>query len=584
MQRRAHSGPPGPSLLTDVLRLRAREQAAQRAYVFLDKRGREVEHLTYGELERSARALAAVLVAGGARGERVVLLYPPGLAFVAAFFGCLYAGAVAVPAAAPAAGRGMTRLRAIVEDARPRAVLGPGSTLKSAAEQLATVPGAAGLQWLASDAVDPKAGDDYLLPALGGEAIALIQYTSGSTSTPKGVVVRHRNLCHNLDAIDAIQRNDARSVGCCWLPSFHDMGLIEGVLQPLLRGYPTYLLSPLSFLQRPLLWLQTITRYRVTNSGGPDFAFDLCARKVTAAERQELDLDSWRMAYNGSEPIRRETLERFCEAFGPCGFRRRTFYPVYGLAEATLMVSGGDPADEPRWWEADPTALARHRLAPAQETGRTVVGCGPVRFGIEVAIVDPATRRRCAPDAVGEIWVRGPSVTAGYWNRPAATRETFEARLAADEASGPWLRTGDLGFFADGELFVAGRLKELIIVGGRNHYPQDIERTVEMALPALPPGAAAAFGVEVEDVERVVVLIEGRALARSKPGSEDAVQALVETVRRAVAAEHALQVYDVVLLGRDRLPKTSSGKLQRHRCRQRYLDGDFGDRRDFRAA
>ncbi|HEX5760111.1 MAG TPA: amino acid adenylation domain-containing protein, partial [Thermoanaerobaculia bacterium] len=390
---------------------------------------------------------------------------------------------------------------------------------------------------------------------------------------PKGVVVTHGNLLDNEEAIRVAFAQSEASLVVGWLPLYHDMGLIGNVLQPLYAGARAVLMAPLSFLQRPALWLETISRYRATTSGGPNFAYDLCVRKVGEAEKAALDLTSWSLAFNGSEPVRAETLERFAAAFARCGFRRQAFFPCYGLAEATLFVTGGSPAEPPVVREVDAAALERHRVVdapPGAPGSRSLVGCGRAAPAQAVRLIDPESRLPCPPAWVGEIWVAGPSVAAGYWRRPAETESTFGA-LPAGVAGGegPFLRTGDLGFLSAGELFVTGRIKDLIILRGRNHYPQDLERTAEASHPALRPGCAAAFAVDRDGEGRLVLLVEAERSSAAQ------VAAAAEAARRAVAEEHEVAVEEVVLLRRGTILKTTSGKIRRGACRAAYLAGEL---------
>ena len=545
------------STLVELLLERAGRQPGGLAHEFVDDSG--IRQFSYAELDAKARAIAARLQQSGACGERVVLLYPPGLDYVAAFFGCLYAGAVAVPAYPPnpmQLERSLPRLQAIVRDARPLLALTDGLTQDLAGELLAGIPETARLQWLATDReLGCVAADwDQELPAAAD--IALLQYTSGSTGTPKGVLLSHANLLHNSGLIHGFFGHSADSRGVIWLPPYHDMGLIGGIIQPVFAGFPVTLMSPIDFLRQPLRWLQEISRTRATTSGGPNFAFDLCVRKSTPEQRAELDLSSWRVAFNGAEPIRSDTMERFAEAFAPSGFDPAAFHPCYGLAEATLIVSGA--------------GSTRGVARPAAGAGADLVGSGTGAPDQRLLVVHKESRQECAPGAEGEIWVAGPSVAQGYWERPEETEAVFGARLA-DSAEGPFLRTGDLGFVADsGELVVTGRLKDLIVVRGRNHYPQDIERTVEGAHPALRPGCGAAFAVDRDGSEQLVVVHE--LDSRSVVTEADRIP---EAIRLAVAAESGLRVSDVVLLRSGTIPKTSSGKVQRHLCRQQYLDREL---------
>ncbi|MES1244335.1 MAG: amino acid adenylation domain-containing protein, partial [Acidobacteriota bacterium] len=493
--------------------------------------------------------------------------YPPGLDFVAAFFGCLYAGAVAVPAYPPRSARGQPRLRSIAADCGASAVL-TTSTVASRESLVERVPELSGARWLATDDLDESTGS-WQEPHLTGTDPAFLQYTSGSTAEPKGVVVTHGNLVHNEEVIRRSFGQSESSVVVGWLPLYHDMGLIGNVLQPLWCGGEAILMSPLAFLQRPRRWLEAISRYRATTSGGPNFSYDLCLRKIKEADRQGLDLSSWRVAFSGAEPVRSATMERFAEAFAPYGFRREAFYPCYGLAEATLFVTGGDPGEPFHARPLDPEALAENRVSVDPE-GRELVSCGrPAADPAQrLLIVDPsdlAMGAVCPPDRIGEVWISGPGVAAGYWNRPEETARSFGARLA--DGDGPFLRTGDLGFVMDGELFVAGRLKDLIILRGRNLYPQDVELTAERSHPALRPGCGAAFGVERDGEERLVVVQEVE--------SAEGLEAMAGAIRQAVAEEHEAAVDDVVLVRRNTVPKTSSGKIQRRACRALYLSGSL---------
>lgn len=521
--------------------------------------------LPLADLDRQARAIAAHLQELGAAGERVLLLYPPGLDYLAAFYGCLYAGAVAVPAYPPdpfRLERSLPRLQAIVADAKPKAALATEAVLALARPLGAQHPDLAAFRWVATDRIPTTSAAAWREPALSGDTLAFLQYTSGSTSAPRGVMLTHANLLHNSALIHRYFEHSPETQCVIWLPPYHDMGLIGGILQPLFGDFAVTLLSPMAFLQRPIRWLKTITRKRGTVSGGPNFAYDLCARKVTEAEKATLDLSSWKLAFNGAEPVRADTIDRFCAAFAPCGFTREAFYPCYGLAEGTLIVTGGAKAEPPLVARVDAAALEADRVVPAAD-GRPLVASGRTAPEQQVAIVDPATLTRCPPGRVGEIWVAGGSVAQGYWNRAEDSARVFGAVLGAE---GPFLRTGDLGFLGDsGQLFVTGRIKDLLIVDGRNHYPHDLELTVEGCHAALRPGCCAAFSVDGAAAERLVVVAE---VQRGPTATGDEI---AQAVRQAVAREHDVKVHDVVLIQSGSIPKTSSGKLQRHACRNEYL-------------
>jgi amino acid adenylation domain-containing protein len=574
-----NGNPAGPATLVDLLRSRAEAQGDRRAYTFLGETGERAEStvLTWAGLDERARAIAAAIQERGLAGERALLLYPPGIEFVAAFFGCLYAGVVAVPSYPPRPNRDQPRLRAIARDARPRVALADSAIASRADLLTERIPELAGAAWIATDALEAGLATSWRNPGVSPETVAFLQYTSGSTATPKGVIVSHGNLLHNEEMIRRAFGQSESSVIVGWLPLYHDMGLIGNVLQPLYLGAPCYLMSPVAFLQQPLRWLEAISLYRATTSGGPNFAYELCVRRTTPEQRAGLDLSSWTAAFNGAEPVRAETLERFAEAFAPAGFRREAFYPCYGLAEATLFVSGGEPGAPPVVREVDAAALERHRAEPAGEGAppaarRSLVGCGHGWMNQRVVVADPETGEVLQAGKVGEVWVAGPSVAQGYWGRDEETERTFRARLAGT-GEGPFLRTGDLGFYdATGTLFLTGRIKDLIILRGRNLYPQDVERTAEVSHPALRPGNSAAFAADVDGEERLVVVHE---VERGWKGTPEAVEEVAEAVRRAVAEEHEAAVHQVVLLRPGSLPKTSSGKVQRHAARAAWQAGEL---------
>lgn len=567
--------------LVSVLRHRASQQETSRAYTFLTDGENESAILTYEQLDRRGRAIAIALADRGIRpGDRAILLYPPGLDFITAFFGAIYAGVIAVPCYSPhrlQLARSLPRLTAIVASADPSVVLCTAEVTELSAE-LAHVSVLDAVPWIATDTLGDNAIDTWKEPDVDPSTVAFLQYTSGSTAAPRGVMVTHGNLLHNLSVINHVEENDSESVSLSWLPVIHDMGLIEGVLEPAYAGYPAYLMSPATFLQRPVRWLRAITKYRATNSGGPNFAYDLCVRKVNAEQRSALDLSSWRVAYNGAEPIRSETLNAFYRTFRDCGFRWKSFYPVYGLAESTLAVTSGRRSYEPVFLEADASALCDGRIeeaAAAEQEFRparrlSLVSSGPPTFGARVLIVNPDTCRRCAPREIGEIWLSSPSVTKGYWRREEETAQTFGARLD-DDGSGPYLRTGDLGVLIDGELFVAGRLKDLLIVRGFKHYPQDLEITVERQHPAIRPGCVAVFALEAHD-EHIAVAAE------LDPRRLDVVQGnLIGSICQAVAEVHGIQLHTVALLKPGALPKTTSGKIRHRACAQALSDGQLAE-------
>ena len=562
----------------EVLRWRAEHQPERTAHIFLPDAGGEDLKQTYAQLDARARAIAAALLARGQPGDRAVLLYPPGLDFIEAFFGCLYAGIVAVPAYPPRNKGHLPRLRALVADAGAVLALTNAKTLAGIRTQTEGLPEWAGLSWLATDdaaSVPPAVAD----PAYAGpapESLAFLQYTSGSTGAPKGVMVTHANIVYNTHYIQESFRLHPASVSVSWLPAFHDMGLIDGVLGPVYTGHLGVIMSPVSFIQRPARWLEAITRFRGTHGGGPNFGYDLCIEKLTPEAKATLDLSSWESAYNGAEPVRAATLRAFSAAFASCGFRATGHYPCFGMAETTLMVTGCDITRETVIRSVDRTALeaGRFEVAPAGAPASTtfdLVSSGRAILETRVAIVDPETSVRTAPGVIGEVWVAGPTLCAGYWQRPDVTEATFRAKLAGDDVT-PWLRTGDLGYLdADGELFICGRTKDLIIIRGRNHYPQDIEATTAAAHASLKSGGGAAFSIEVDGHEQLVVIQE---LARTAMRTAN-VDELGAAIARAILEAHEVQVHAVVLIKTGTVPKTSSGKIQRQTARRQYLGGEL---------
>lgn len=557
----------------EVLRQRASEQPNQRAYTYLVDGETDEVALSFAEVDRDARAFAVALRDLGLSGERALLLFPPGLEFVTAFFGCLYAGVVAVPAYPPMQARHIGRVQSILRDSTPRAVLTTSMVKQIVLPMFEGDAAHADLAWIAVDQVDRGLGDRWREPEVTGDSLTFLQYTSGSTGFPKGVMVTHENLLHNEALIRLGTGTDSRSTFVGWLPLYHDMGLIGNLLHPLYVGSSCVLMSPLAFLERPLRWLHAISRYRAHTSGGPNFAYDLCARKVTPAELATLDLSSWKVAVNAAEPVRLESMERFARVFAPCGFRRESFYPCYGLAEGTLFVTGGDRDGRFATFSARAPMLERGLVAPGEgDDARTLVSCGIARLDQEVVVVHPESREICAPAEIGEIWTKSRSVAQGYWNRPEQTKETFGAfvsEVGSGAPRGPFLRTGDLGFIRDGELFVTGRLKDLIIVRGRNYYPQDLELTAETCHAQVRRGCCAAFSVDLDGEESLVVAIEVSVPAVANEVSS--------AVRRAVAEQHELHVHTVVLLAARSIPKTSSGKIQRHACREGFLARELAE-------
>ncbi len=560
-----------PSLVR-LLALRAAEHPDRIAFRFLEDGEQETARLTYGDLEIRARAVAARLQRSVRPGERALFMYPPCLDFVVAFFGCLMAGVVPVPVYPPRQNRSFERLAAVVRDASATRLMATEQVFSLSAAGFERLPGGRSLEWLVSDTVDPAEADAFVPAPIARDDLAFLQYTSGSTGDPKGVVVSHGNLLVNLGMIHELLQCPEEAVTVSWLPQFHDMGLIGMTLYPLAYGGSSVQMPPAAFLQRPVRWLSAISTYRGRLTTAPNFAYELCSHKVKEVELAGLDLSCWELALNGAEPIRRDTLLRFAGRFATAGFSPEALLPCYGMAETTLIVTGKPPG---RRFVALPLRrdeLERHRAVIVDEDDldvTTVVSSGR-RIGDEqLLIVDPATLQECPPLGVGEIWVRGAHVAHGYWNRPEATEETFGAACAAAPGQ-RFLRTGDLGFTHDGEVYVTGRLKDLVIVGGRNLYPQDIEYTVERASPAVRKGGVAAFAVDIDDLEQLAIVAE---LERTSLQGDH--QRTVDAIVRDVAASHEVGVGMVVLIKPGAVPKTSSGKIQRRAAQRDLLAGRF---------
>jgi acyl-CoA synthetase (AMP-forming)/AMP-acid ligase II len=572
----------------DLLQARAAEQPSQTAFTWLGNTVDQDVSISYAELDFRARAVAAVLQREGPAGERALLVFLPGLDFLGALFGCFYAGWIAVPAyPPPPRTQPADRIRSVARDAQPLVALTSAALLQPLRTRLSDDPDLGQLHWRAIDG-DPRPEPNPWRPAavpshpdpnpwrpsattypkrnavspsgpvMSASDVAVLQYTSGSTAAPRGVMLTHANLLHNAAQIERrfdVQRTPA-SQGVIWLPPYHDMGLIGGILEGVYAGFPIALMAPVAFLQRPRRWLEAITRTRATISGGPNFAYDLCVDRIPPADRAGLDLSSWTVAFNGSEPVRASTLRRFSEAFGPCGFHEAAFYPCYGLAEATLMVAGGRAAEPP--------------VVMKLEDDRRIVGCGRAIDDQRLLIVDPTTRSPSANGLPGEVWVTGPSVAAGYWRQPDLTQTVFQA-LPSPPTDTAYLRTGDLGFLdAEGELFITGRIKAVLIVGGRKIQAEDIEATLASGRPDIRPGGVVALSTDSGGQEQLVVVCE---TPKQLPVTE--LPGLVRSIRTQIAEAHQLPVSAVLLTRPGGIPRTSSGKVRRSACREAVLDGSL---------
>ncbi|MFM0043252.1 fatty acyl-AMP ligase [Paraburkholderia sediminicola] len=565
--------PPDPyrsASLVEVVRNYADTAPGAMPFTFIDYAGARPEDLamTYQQLDQRARRIAALLQTSGKPGDRVLLLYPAGLDYLCALFGCLYAGMVGVPAYPPLNPRLRDRLAAVAEDCGASAALTTGAVLELVGDR-AGPPGR--LRWLVTDAALGHLEDAWRDPGVTRDRVAILQYTSGSTGTPKGVIVTHGNLLHNvyLIALHLQFRPDDHHL--TWLPPYHDMGLIGAMLGSFCAGVPVSFMAPASFLRRPERWLGELSKRRCTVSGAPNFAYELCIEKIPEEALAAFDLSSWQLAYSGAEPVRADTLDRFAERFGACGFRRAAFYPCYGMAETTLFVTGKRRDEPPRTLTIDSVAYANEARAVVREGALAdpsvseFVSCGEVATDLDLRVVDPHSVLELSEGRVGEIWVAGPSVTSGYWRSTPGTAGIFDGHIAGRDHA--YLRTGDLGFMHNGELYVSGRLKDLIIIRGINHYPHDIERTIDLCHDAVRPGCGIAFCITAGNEDHLVFVQE---VGRRDEARSDEITA---RMRDVIYSQHGIQPYAIVLIANGTIPKTTSGKLSRRPCRTQFLEG-----------
>ncbi len=559
----------GYSSIVEILQKNAAAKPQQTAYIWLADGENKTVELTYGELEQQAKAIAVQLQQYTTPGSRVLVAYPysAGLEFIAAFFGCLYAGVVAVPCHPPLNRLTIAEVQSRVVSAETEVILTNSGLLSKLQEQLSDIKSE--LHWLNTDTLSIGEVDHWKQPEFNPDCLAFLQYTSGSTGNPKGVMITHDCLLQNQEMLKLSFGHSEQSTGVGWLPLFHDMGLIGNVIQAVYLGTSCVLMSPVSFVQKPIRWLQAISKYQATTSGAPNFAYELLCDRIKDEKLAQLDLSSWEVAFCGAEPVQKETIARFSRKFAPCGFQPSAFYPCYGMAEATLLITGGTKAKAPIVKHLDKVALEKNQVVICNENQKAVtqiISSGYPWLDGKIAIADPQTLTKCAADRIGEIWVSSSSVGKGYWKMPEATAETFQAYLK-DTQEGPFLRTGDLGFIEDGELYITGRLNDVMVFWGLNHYPQNIEQTVEQCHPALKANSGAAFSITVEDGNRLVIVQEiERSYRKCLVAAE-----VIEAIRWAVFQQHFIDVYAIALLTPGSLPKTSSGKVKRSACQADFL-------------
>lgn len=568
-----HPYAPPVATMVELLRWRAARQHGRVAYTFVEDGETKAVDRTYGGLDRRARAVAAWLAQGNARGDRALMMFEEGLEYLDALFGCMYADVLAVPVHPPdprRLQRTLPRLLNIAKDAGVTAVLTTSDIAGAARAAFADVAELASARWLAVDALDEALADAWADPGIASDDLAYLQYTSGSTALPKGVMVSHRNLVHQLVDFDTGYGHTPDSVLVSWLPATHDLGLVYGRFMPLFVGFRCVFTSPAAFMQKPSRWMGLVSRFRGTHSPSPNFGFEVAARKVSPEELALLDLSCVKVLLNGAEPIRQESEERFVEVYAAAKLPRAAVTHAMGMSEATAKIMT-EPVDRspPRFVHIDGAAYERNEVVVVPRgapNSRTVASNGTTLYDTVVHAVDPQTHEKLGPDRVGEMWVKGTTVARGYWNNPEATEAVFRARTT--DGDGPFLRTGDLIFRHDGEIYLSGRLKDVIIVRGQNHHPADLEWTVGNAHAALRPNCAAAFGVSDAHGEHVVLVTE---VYEDKVRDPEAVLGAV----RAALAEHGLAARSIVLMPARALPKTSSGKIQRTLARKLFLDGDL---------
>jgi acyl-CoA synthetase (AMP-forming)/AMP-acid ligase II len=558
------------SNIVEILQQRAVSQGEKTAYIFLkDGENKEIR-LTYQELDLKAKAIALQLKRLVATGSRALLVYPysAGLEFITAFYGCLYGGIIAVPCHPPKNRLTTLEVHGRLESADAEVILTNSGSVNKL-NLLLSEWGKSTLHCLDTDNIESPTSD-WIAPEITEDTLAFLQYTSGSTGEPKGVIVTHGCLIQNQEMLKQAFGHTAKLIGVGWLPLFHDMGLIGNVIQPIYVGGTCVMMSPVSFVQKPIRWLKAISKYRATTSGAPNFAYDLLSDRLSAAEVAQLDLSCWQVAFCGAEPVQTITLEEFSYKFASCGFKATAFYPCYGMAEATLMITGGDRTKLPMTLYLDEIALEQNKVVVAKESQpgtKSFISAGYPWLDGQILIVDPLTLKACAPERIGEIWYSSSSVGKGYWQLKEQTQQTFQASLQGKY----YLRTGDLGFMHDGELYITGRLHDVLVFWGLNHYPQHLEQTVEQCHLGLRPNSGAAFAVEVEGKPRLVIAQEIERTHRKSLVMEE----LVEAIRWQVFQQHFIDIYGIVLLLPGRMPKTSSGKVQRGKCKAMFLDGSL---------
>lgn len=556
--------------MVELLEKKAREIPDKPVYIFLEDGVNEKQRITFRELSENAKIIATVLQENASKNDRILLIFPNGIEFITNLFGVFYAGMIGVPIYAPRKNRNNSRFKTVVEDCGAKIILTNSKIHKDLDKNFKDEPCLEDKKLFIHEEIINRT-QRWKDPMISGDDLAILQYTSGSTGNPNGVMVSHMNIIHNSEIINQGFKHDGNSMGTNWLPNFHDMGLIGALLQPVYMGFCNVIIPPGEFIRNPVNWLKAISKYKTTTAGGPNFAFDYCTSKISEEEKKDINLSSLKVLFCGAEPIHKNTLNNFTKEFNLSGFKSRQFYPCYGLAEYVLMVTGGDLQEDPVYFEADNKKLELGLIEKAGSGDSTsFVACGHPWLGTTVAIINPETRMFCKSNEIGEIWVKGKSMTKGYWNNPEETDYTFNAFIQ-DNDDGPYLRTGDLGFIYGGQLYVTGRIKDLIIIRGLNHYPQDIEKTAESSHEALQDNASAAFSIIAANEERLVLVHE---IKRTHIRDFDA-EEIYDAIRLSVSDEHQVLPYAIILIRTGSIPKTSSGKIQRLASKKAYKAGEL---------
>ncbi len=557
-------------LITDLLKFHAETNPEKKAYIYLRDGENDEESITFRELYNSSLNIAGKLTQLNAVGERVLMLFPPGMEFIKAIFGCLFAGAIAVPAYPPKKNRSVERIKTLVVDSEAGFVLSTADIHEATERSFSDLEELQKLIWILTDQ-SWQSINQVSLKSIKPDDVALLQYTSGSTGNPKGVMVTHHNLMRNLEFLRQVFSLDSQTISVSWLPTFHDMGLIEGMMGTAYNGYTGVLMPPVTFIQKPSRWIRAFNKYRGTHGGAPNFAFDFLVDNVSDEERQGLDLSCINTLYCAAEPIRKTTFDRFIDTYTGYGITPESLCPTYGMAESTLIISGGGTQKGTYYLNVSASELEHNKVIPVSDNdpdSKYLVGVGHAWIDTEIKIVNPETLSPTGPQEVGEIWISGSIVTAGYWNKIDITNETFKAVIRGEDNGKYWLRTGDLGFIYDNELFITGRLKDLIILFGKNYYPQDFEYIAERSHPSLRPAANAAFSIDVDEIEKLVLVCE---VERTSIRDLD-VESVCNAIRNSISEEFEQQVYAIQLLRTASIPKTSSGKIQRRACKNGFLN------------